>query len=198
MPLLHILAGPNGAGKTTFYDNAIQEGFIDAALPFVNVDLITRNELGAAYNEENFIKAELIYRHRVAELINSGSAFMIESNLAREADYEWIDNMKRRGYEIILYFLCTEDVEENVARVKKRVREGGHDVPEHIVKDRYKMAIIYLRTRLHLFKETYLLDNTERTVQQMGHLKYGIIQSQISMNLHWVNDVLYITNLKKR
>ena len=142
MPLLYILAGPNGAGKTTFYESAIQECFIDLTLQFINVDLIVRNELGS-YSEENFAKAEIIYRERVSQHINSMTDFMIERNLAREADYVWIENMKRKGYEIILYFLCTEDVDENVARVKKRVKEGGLDVPEHIIKDRYKMAIIY-------------------------------------------------------
>ena len=46
MPTLYILAGPNGAGKTTFYFTAIEQGFIDKDLPFINTDLIARNELG--------------------------------------------------------------------------------------------------------------------------------------------------------
>jgi predicted ABC-type ATPase len=46
MPTLFILAGPNGAGKTTFYFNAIDNGYIWKGLPFINVDLIARNELG--------------------------------------------------------------------------------------------------------------------------------------------------------
>jgi len=39
MPTLYILAGPNGAGKTTFYFTAIEQGFIDKDLSFINTDL---------------------------------------------------------------------------------------------------------------------------------------------------------------
>jgi predicted ABC-type ATPase len=197
MPLLYILAGPNGAGKTTFYESNIHEGFINSLLPFINVDLIVRNELGS-YNEENFAKAESLYRERVSNHINAEESFMIESNLAREADYKWIESMKRKGYEVILYFLCTEYVEENISRVKKRVKEGGHDVPETIIRDRYRMAIIYLRTRLHQFKEAYLLDNSENTVQQIAVLKCGVVQSPIISDLQWVKDLLYIVNLMQK
>ncbi len=55
MPTLYILGGPNGAGKTTFYFSAIEEGFIDKTLPFINADIIVKNELGG-YSEENFTK----------------------------------------------------------------------------------------------------------------------------------------------
>jgi len=67
MPIFYILAGPNGAGKTTFYFTAIEQEFIDKDLPFINTDLITRNELGG-YSEENFAKAEAIVRNRMANL----------------------------------------------------------------------------------------------------------------------------------
>jgi predicted ABC-type ATPase len=69
MPTLYILAGPNGAGKTTFYQTAIEEDFISKELPFINVDLITKDELGG-YSEINFARAEELYRERVGILIS--------------------------------------------------------------------------------------------------------------------------------
>ena len=59
MPVLFILAGPNGTGKTTYYNSAIQRGFINPQLPFLNVDVIAKDELGG-YTEENFVRAEMI------------------------------------------------------------------------------------------------------------------------------------------
>jgi predicted ABC-type ATPase len=110
MPTLYILAGPNGAGKTTFYFTAINQGFIDKDLPFINTDLITRNELGG-YTNENFAKAEEFVRERIAAHISNEENFMIESNLARQSDYDWIKSIKNKGYEVVLYFLCTSSID---------------------------------------------------------------------------------------
>lgn len=43
MPILYILAGPNGAGKTTYYYTALESKFIEQNLPFINVDVITKD-----------------------------------------------------------------------------------------------------------------------------------------------------------
>jgi predicted ABC-type ATPase len=45
MPSLFILAGANGSGKTTFYFSARENNFISSTIPFVNVDMIAKEEL---------------------------------------------------------------------------------------------------------------------------------------------------------
>lgn len=109
MPVLYILGGPNGSGKTTFYFTAIEQDFIDKDLPFINTDLIARNELGG-YSEENFAKAEAIVRSRIANQLSKNENFLIESNLAKQSDYDWLKLIKAKGYDIILYFLCTSNI----------------------------------------------------------------------------------------
>lgn len=133
MPTLYILVGPNGAEKTTFYYTSVRTGIIRKSIPFVNIDIITKEELGG-YSETNFARAEEIYRARVGQLISQGEDFMIESNLAKESEYDWIAKMKQRGYEVVLYYLCTDFPDEvHVKRVQERAAEGGHDVPENII-----------------------------------------------------------------
>lgn len=175
MPLLYILAGPNGAGKTTFYSTAVEQGFIPSDLPFINIDLITKDGLGG-YTQENFARAEEIYREKVGEYIKTGKDFMIESNLAYQSDYDWLQNMIRHGFEVILYFLCTQNLAINIARVQKRVKEGGHDVPVVIIEHRYHNGLLYLKSQLHLFAEVYLIDNSYEEPVEMALLKKGIIK----------------------
>jgi predicted ABC-type ATPase len=189
MPLLYILAGPNGSGKTTFYDDAVNNGFINPALPFLNVDRFTQESGG--YTEENYAKADIIYRQRIKQYIIDRANFMIESNLAKIADFEWIEKMKAVSYEVILYFLSTNNVEENIARVKRRVSEGGHDIPDHIVRDRYRLGQIYLKSHLQIFKEVYLPDNTEATVKHIVHLVNGKIEIEIPQCPEWINEILF-------
>ncbi|NII26803.1 hypothetical protein HB364_17065 [Pseudoflavitalea sp. X16] len=190
MPTLYILAGPNGAGKTTFYYTAIEQGFISPDLPFLNIDLITR-ELGS-YSDTNFAKAEEIYRERITKLLQENAGFMIESNLAKDSEYEWIEAMIRKGYDIILYFLCTDYVEDiHINRVQKRVKEGGHYVPPNIIEHRYKMSLLYLRSKLPLFKEAYLIDNAE-TALAMVVLKQGRIEHKQPECPVWIQQVIFI------
>ncbi|MBX2963044.1 MAG: hypothetical protein KF687_11070 [Cyclobacteriaceae bacterium] len=197
MPTLYILAGPNGAGKTTYYETAIEEGFIDSSLPFVNVDLITRS-LPGMYTEENFTKADVIAREKISFHINQMSDFMIESNLALQKDYDWIHAMIKKGYDVVLFFLCTSFLEININRVKKRVAEGGHDVAEPIIEHRYKMGLTYLKGSLQIFSKVYLIDNSEETALVMAEINNGILTMKEPNAPGWVTNALYIIERLKK
>lgn len=190
MPILYVLAGPNGAGKTTFYNAALRDAFIPDALPFLNVDN-TAKELGS-YSVENLSKAETIIRNKMSGLIKQKQDFLIESNLAKESEYDWLQKMKAAGYDVILYFLCTDNLEIHYKRVQRRVKEGGHNVPEEIIKHRYNMVLTRLRSQLSLFKEAYLFDTTFDTAFLIAHLKNGKIINRVSSDIDWVNHLLFI------
>lgn len=190
MPVLYILAGPNGTGKTTFYSIAVESGFIAPNLPFINVDIITQN-LGG-YTEENYIKASEIYRHTIKGYMESNNDFMIESNLADSRSYEWLTLLKNKGYQIVLYYLSTDDVMINIGRVQRRVVEGGHDIAESIIRTRYSQSHSYLKTKLSEFKEVYLIDNTYDTSEVQVKLVDGVIMERASELQNWVTEVISI------
>lgn len=197
MPFLYILAGPNGAGKTTFYFTAIEQGFIDKDLPFINVDLIARDELGG-YTAENFARAEELVRQRIGDHLAHQENFMIESNLAKSSDYDWIKSIASKGYEIIIYFLCTYDIEINIGRVRKRVNEGGHDIPDNIITDRYRMALLYLRTGILEFSEVHLIDNSGETAEEEAIIIHGKLIQKQNHCPEWVDYVLYFIEKLQR
>lgn len=195
MPVVYILAGPNGTGKTTFFSIAVRGEFISSDLPFINVDLITQS-LGA-YTSENFLKAEEIYRDKVQVCIDNKSDFMIESNLASQRSYDWISSIKKKGYDVILYYLSTDDIAINIGRVKRRVAEGGHDIPEEIIKSRYSQSHSYLKTSLSEFKEVYLIDNSTDTAQIIIKIQDGKILEKADEIQSWINDVISISERLK-
>lgn len=117
---------------------------------------------------------------------------MIESNLSKKADYEWIEKMQRHGYDTVLYFLGTDDVEINKDRVLNRVAQGGHDVAVPIIEQRHRMGLSYLKSEVLKFTEAYLYDSSEKIPQQMAVLKKGKVIEQVNEPELWVKETLFI------
>jgi predicted ABC-type ATPase len=53
-----------------------------------------------------------------------------------------IKSWKSKGYEIIIYYLKLPSVEIAIERVKLRVAEGGHNVPEKDIRRRFERSWI--------------------------------------------------------
>lgn len=191
MPVLYIVGGANGSGKTTWYNSQIVIGDIDTSIPFINIDNIVLLELGG-YTAENLVIGENIARERMAGYIGKRESFMIESNLSKASDYDWIDKMRSAGYETVLYFLGTDDVTVNKDRVLNRVAEGGHDVAVPIIEQRYLNGITYLRSEILKFTEVYLYDNSEIIPKQLAYLKNGLIIEKSNELPAWITKVLFI------
>lgn len=189
MPFLHVLGGANGAGKTTWYQLALARGIISDGLPFINIDLIVLRELGA-YTSENITHAENIARERMRTLLQAGDDFLIESNLSKASDYEWIARMRTNNYSTVLFFLGTSDVEINKSRVKARVLEGGHDVPDPIIEQRYQMGLSYLKSKILDFSEAFPIDVSGELPQQMAKLEEGVITFKHPQCPAWVQNSL--------
>ena len=134
-PLAVILAGPNGSGKTTASATLLPEG-----LTFVNADLIAQEESGESSTGAN-INAGRKLLHKVDGLIAASQDFAIETTLATRSLRERLESWHRSGYQVQLLFFYLPSAELAVQRVKGRVAEGGHDVPEETIRRRYTAGL---------------------------------------------------------
>jgi predicted ABC-type ATPase len=50
----------------------------------------------------------------------------------------------RFGFEIVLVYIGTDNVEINLGRIRDRVLAGGHNVPETDVRRRYQRSLANL------------------------------------------------------
>lgn len=129
-----IIAGPNGAGKTTFARAFLpREAHL---LRFINADLIAAG-LAPFAPETAAIKAGRLMLEEIEEATRRGESFAFETTLAGLGYLRQIERWKAEGYRVSLYFLTLPDAQTAVARVAERVRQGGHDVPEPIIRRRY-------------------------------------------------------------
>lgn len=130
---MFLIAGPNGAGKTTFYETVLRPRL---AAPFVNADIIQRDELKKLSVKAAYEAAEIAAQRRGA-LIAERCSFVTESVFSHPSKLSLLADARSAGFRIILFHLHLNSAELAVARVAERVREGGHAVPDEKVRARY-------------------------------------------------------------
>jgi predicted ABC-type ATPase len=135
---LFIIAGCNGAGKTTASFRMLPE-LLDCK-EFVNADEIARG-LSPFQPEKVAFEAGRIMLGRIDELIEKGEDFAFETTLATKSYLSFIKKAKQNGYFVSLVFFWLKSPELAIERVKKRVSEGGHHIPEDVVRRRYQRGI---------------------------------------------------------
>jgi predicted ABC-type ATPase len=129
-----ILAGPNGAGKTTFARSFLPQ---EAQCPhFINADLIAAG-LSPFAPEAAAIKAGRLMLEEVAACVGRGESFAFETTLSGQGYLRHIDQWRAQGYRVDLYFLTLPSAEAAMARVAERVSQGGHDIPEPVIRRRF-------------------------------------------------------------
>jgi predicted ABC-type ATPase len=135
---IFIIAGPNGAGKTTF---ALEYLPREAQCPdFINVDLIAAG-LSPFDPDRAAIRAGRLMLTEIRDRIRKGSSFAFETTLSGHGYAQLIPRWRAMGYEIRLIFLNLPTPELAVARVAARVAQGGHNVPEAVIRRRFDRSL---------------------------------------------------------
>lgn len=129
-----ILAGPNGAGKSTFASKYLAS---EANVPtFLNADVIAA-DLNPLRPDLAAIQAGRMMLSQIDECVSRGESFAIETTLSGRGFARAIPSWREQGYWIKLYFLRLPTPEACITRVRQRVREGGHDIPEAVIHRRF-------------------------------------------------------------
>ena len=152
-----IIAGPNGAGKTTFAREFLPT---DAELPnFVNADLIAAGLSPFAPDVAAF-KAGRIMLETIADYVKHGESFSFETTLSGLTYAQMIPLWHSSGYAVKLIFLSLPDVEIAIERVATRVKQGGHNVPEEVIRRRFAHGIANFERYKLLVDSWQLYDNS--------------------------------------
>src|SRR5690606_17629996 len=104
--------------------------------------------------------AQLIARYLRESLLNMGKRFSFETVFSHESNLDMMRRAAEKGYKVYLYFVSTESPEINKYRVKLRVANGGHDVPEDKIESRYYRSLSLLYTAAQIAYQAYFFDNS--------------------------------------
>ena len=138
MKKIIIIAGPNGAGKTTFARDFLPSEA--HTLRFINADLIAAGL--APFNPESAaFKAGRLMLHEIDECVAAGHDFAFETTLSGLSYLRKIKCWQALGYQVKLWFLSLPNDDLAVARVAQRVMQGGHNIPEDVIRRRFKAGL---------------------------------------------------------
>jgi predicted ABC-type ATPase len=152
-PVYVVLGGPNGAGKSTTAKRvSIGE--------FVNPDVVAR-QLNPAdpENAATALQAGKQVLVRLKQLKDQRLSFTSETTLASKNSLIQIDDAKARGYEVRLYFVALANADTSVDRVAHRVNQGGHHIPEDILRRRFEPIFAHAVIAAQKVDRFELIDN---------------------------------------
>ncbi len=94
--------------------------------------------------------------------VDREESFSFETTLSGQVYRRKILHWRALGYRVKLWFLVLPNEDAAVARVAERVRQGGHDVPEHIVRRRFKAGFANFADHyMHIVDSWTLFDSGE-------------------------------------
>ena len=132
MKRLYILAGANGSGKSTI---------AAAILPAENISYINADDIAKELCPSDLgsvkIKAGKIFFDRTEECFKKQQSFAIESTLSGLGHIKIIKKAQSLGYSVVIAYVFVDSPQVCINRIKARVKNGGHHVPDADVIRRY-------------------------------------------------------------
>lgn len=107
------------------------------------------------------------------ELLAQGTTFTFETVMSSPDKIGFMQNARAQGYRTYLYFVATNDPAINVERVRLRVLQGGHDVPEDKVRSRYRRSIGLLDEACNATNRAYIFDNSAEAHRLIAEVTNG-------------------------
>lgn len=158
MKRLDLVVGPNGAGKSTFIAFTLAP-----LLPrsvFVNADEIAKQRWPDEPAAHAYDAARIAADTR-ARLIEAGVSFIAETVFSHPSKLELIRSAHDASYVIALHVML---IPEGLAveRVRRRVRHGGHDVPEGKIRERHRRLWHLVAEAIEIADTATIYDNSRR------------------------------------
>lgn len=159
MPNLYIISGCNGAGKTTASYTLLPE-MLECS-QFVNSDEFAKG-LAPFSPETASIQASRYMLLKIRYLFRRREDFGIETTLATRTLLRMVSEAQAEGYTVTVMYFWLNSPELAIARVKARVKAGGHNIPEETIRRRYMTGIRYFFTEYAPLCDRWILaDNSK-------------------------------------
>jgi predicted ABC-type ATPase len=94
------------------------------------------------------------------KLLGKSISFTFETVMSHQSKVDFLAEAQRVAYRTYLYFIATDDAAINISRVRNRVKQGGHAVPEDRIASRYQRSLDLLMAAIRHTNRAYVFDNS--------------------------------------
>ena len=163
-PKVYVIAGPNGSGKTTFASEFLPSYANSPA--FINADTIARGLSGFS-PDAVALKAGRLLLEQIEIYAAKRIDFAFETTLSGTNYLSRLRALQESGYAVHLFFLWIPDVRLSLARVASRVKMGGHDISETVVRRRFHKGIENFLKHYRAVTDSWMLFDNSGTVPRL-------------------------------
>jgi hypothetical protein len=136
---------------------------------------------------------------RLRELFTRRQDFSFETTLTGFGYIHLLEEMRDAGYRIRLDYPWIPDLEITRARVKQRVRKGGHDIPDEVQLRRFGKGLRYLlehyRQVVHYWR---IYDNTGYEPHLVIEEEDGVLRVSDPSGLARIESAARLKVMEKR
>jgi predicted ABC-type ATPase len=185
VPVLTVVGGPNGSGKSSIIRGVEFEGRDN----LLEADAIAKrinpaNPRGAA------VAAAREVIRRIGEYLTNHQSFAIETTLSSRSTLATMRQAQAYGFTVRLVYVCLDNPERSIQRVRERVAQGGHDVPDSDIRRRYNRSLLNLPAALRLVHQAVVYDNSEAEPRKVLETQVGNVVWRTNSEPAWVARVL--------
>jgi predicted ABC-type ATPase len=145
-------------------------------LEFVNADLIAGG-ISPFAPDKAAVQAGRIMLEQIHLLGNRGADFGFETTLSGKTHLKLFCDLKKKGYHIHLFFLWVNSIDIALRRIDKRVRNGGHSVPEATVRRRFEKSLFNFFNLYQPIVDSWaMFDNSEEVPKMVAFEELGVLE----------------------
>lgn len=148
-PNMYIFAGVNGAGKSS-----LTRRLADQAYYIIDPDAIAK-ELNL-----NSSRAGRETINRVKYCIDNRISFTLETTLSGKTIFSQIDAANAAGFSTTMLFVGLDSISTHLERIRDRVSQGGHNIPEEDVRRRHPRTLDNLLRSISHVEMLHVFDNS--------------------------------------
>ena len=190
-----IYAGVNGAGKSTLYRTPAHKSIRDFRR--INTDEMVQ-KMGDWKDVQLQMQAGKEAVKKIKEYFANGISFNQETTLCGHSTMKNIQQAKKLGYSVEMYYVGVADAQTAIERVANRVKNGGHGIPDETIEKRYSQSMENLAKAIPLCDQVIILDNTEQFLRfavyeqgKMVSLDENIMPQWFKQNLLQGLDIMH-------
>jgi predicted ABC-type ATPase len=150
-----LIGGPDGSGKSTLSEWAELAG----RGILLDPDAIARG-MNPLDPRSVAVAAGRVMLNLIEENLNRQESFGVETTLSSNGSLKLLDRALVMGYRVRVIFVALESPERCIIRIRNRVAEGGHFIPDADVRRRYHKSIANLPKALRVADMAKVYDNS--------------------------------------